>query len=269
MAATLGAAAAAETSGSRTTARRLCQIYHQLHCQRPFDSVQPEAVGQTAAAGPLSATQVQDYVRDGYLLVEGLIPAAMAAEAEAVVWGAMAGAVPTCAGDPYASGGRVVGDKARPSVTRAEAEAGGASGWVGILDHPAILAVVTQAYAKAAEQLATALHQQIGRPAVTVRASCATTARLQSPHTAILMNPAVLIGRTGCSRPRACCRSTRCPLSRGLNGPTRRATLISESAPTAWVVVAATQSVSRASPTCRAQRFMAVAGRWCTRRLTV
>jgi hypothetical protein len=112
-------------------------------------------------------------VRDGFLVADGLVPASVTAAAEAVLWDAIAGVVPTWEGDPHATGGRFVGGKERKVLSRAEVLAGAAAfspenavqtGWVGMLDHPAILAVVTPAYIRAAEQLGIALHRQAGRP---------------------------------------------------------------------------------------------------------
>jgi hypothetical protein len=156
-----------------------CVAGHMVPCSPRATATRDEglyfsqpAAGAAPAAGdaagrPLTSEQVRAYVRDGFLLVDGLVPPAVVAAAEAVLWDAMAGVVPTCAGDPYASD--------RKSVSRAEVEAGGVrpgapshtGGWVGILQHPAILAVVTPDYVRAAEQLGTALHRRAGRPAET------------------------------------------------------------------------------------------------------
>ena len=111
--------------GAAAARRAVGAAAHTTRCAAPSNSQLAAAAGR----GPLSPEQVAQYVRDGFLVVDGLVPPAVVSAAEAVLWDAMATNV-TCEGDPYATSDR-------QSISRAEVDAASHStgGWVGLLEH--------------------------------------------------------------------------------------------------------------------------------------
>jgi hypothetical protein len=160
----MGHRTAAHSSSSSSTsgaARRLAALGSHLADTASTRSVVRRAAAgaSAAAAAPLiTASQIDDYCRDGFVLVSGLVPAAVVDAAVDEMWRQMSGAPKLLAADPWAK-------ETRPRPRRGEPASWG-GGWAGVVDGPAITASFTEELLAVAEVLASAYEAASPFPSV-------------------------------------------------------------------------------------------------------
>lgn len=130
-------------------------------------------------SGELSAAQVEAYCRDGFLVVSGLIPPNVYTAAADAMWAQMAAENRNC--ERVGSGGREnireVDDRGRRSSPAWMNRRDRPDSWTGdgdwpVKDNTAVMAIYTQEWLRAAQQLAdahaaSALYPVVERPRVT------------------------------------------------------------------------------------------------------
>jgi len=141
--------------------RRLGHIARQLHSGTTDRAAGPLAAAPGAAAdgtstaptatvspdGQLSEQTLEDYVRDGFAVIDGLIPEPVLAAAEAATWDLMAGVAP-----------QVEPPRDPRTLVRGDCESWVEGMWAGLAVNAAINAAITPGFEYAAQQLISAMH---------------------------------------------------------------------------------------------------------------
>ena len=120
----------------------------------PAAAVQQLPEGATADDPGVSTQQVESYVRDGFVVVHGLIPEPILADARNSIWEQMAGPPKPPEEDAWAPGGAKRRERPRPQ--RSNRRSWPTGNWDGMVDGKAIEALFTPRWHRAAQTLATA-----------------------------------------------------------------------------------------------------------------
>lgn len=144
-----------------TASRRLRSLIAQLHTadEHPpsLRACYHEVAGAAVVGGLVTASQLESYVRDGFVLCQGLVPEPVASAAVDSMWEQMAGPPKSLEGDPWAK-------DSRPRPQRDNRASWG--GWAGIVDGPDIVATFTPQLLAVANALADAYEAASPFPSV-------------------------------------------------------------------------------------------------------
>ena len=110
--------------------------------------------GDAAEDPGVSTEQVESYVKDGFVVVNGLIPEPILAAARDSIWEQMSGPPKPPDEDAWAPGGAKRRERPRPQ--RDNRRSWPTGNWDGMVDGEAIAALFTPRWHRAAQTLATA-----------------------------------------------------------------------------------------------------------------
>eukprot|EP01043_Picozoa_sp_COSAG02_P065188 COSAG02_NODE_9760_length_2118_cov_7.171867_2_plen_185_part_00 len=127
----------------------------------PAAGAQQLPEGDAADTPGVSPEQVEFYVKEGYVVINGLIPEPILAAARDSIWEQMAGPPKPPEEDAWAPGGAK--RRTRPRPQRSNRSTWPIGGWEGMVDGDAISALFTPRWHRAAQTLASAAAEVSGR----------------------------------------------------------------------------------------------------------